>query len=113
MVTFSNNHTEVVKVCLVESGYNGEVIPSVKITGTVIDGKGVVSQINGSLAIKAIIIPFWLACFLGGMVPVTTLVQPAINIAPITRGSVCGGGGGHVGSGRCIKPCFQPTDLTG
>ena len=99
--------------CLIKGGDYGQVVPSVKINGTVIDGEGVISQINASLAIKAIIIPYRVACFLGGMASIATSVQPAVDIASVTRGSVCRGRRGHVGSGRCIKPCFKPTNLTG
>ena len=113
LVTFSQDYAKVIKCGLIKGGYNGQVFPSVKIAGTVINSEGVVGQIDGSLAIKAIIIPFWLACFLGGMVSIATLVQPAVDIASVSWGSVCGGRGGHVGSGRCIKPCFQSTYLAG
>ena len=67
-----------------KGGNHSEVIPSVKITGTVINSKGVICKIDGTLAIKAIIIPNGLAGFLGGMVSVTTLVQPAVDIASVT-----------------------------
>ena len=91
LVTFSQDYAKVIKCGLIKGGNHSEVIPSVKITGTVINGKGVICKIDGTLAIKAIIIPNGLAGFLGG-VSITTLVQPSLTLPPLP-GHVCGGGG--------------------
>ena len=42
LVTFSQDYTEVIKCGLIKGGDHSQVIPSVKIAGTVINSEGVV-----------------------------------------------------------------------